>query len=136
MRNARVQLVLQMAQVCLTFKEQRPEREDSAPAYREHINVFDWSERLRRVPRGEDLPIHTNCSMHDCKINEVPLKAVIALQKASETDWQMQVNLFGNKSMFNELGVNHKENAGLRKEASRTQKQARYSKEQRRRRDI
>lgn len=42
-----VQLVLQVVLVYLNFKEQRPEREDSATAYLDQINISDWSEMLR-----------------------------------------------------------------------------------------
>lgn len=47
MRDVKVQLVLQMVQSYLNFKEQRPEREDSATAYLVQINISDWSEMLR-----------------------------------------------------------------------------------------
>lgn len=47
LRDNKVQLALQMVQVYLNFKEQRPEREDSATAYLDQINISDWSEMLR-----------------------------------------------------------------------------------------
>lgn len=46
LRDNKVQLALQMVQVYLNFKEQRPEREDSATAYPDQT-ISDWSEMLR-----------------------------------------------------------------------------------------